>query len=415
MGVKYIILGASAAGLNAAAALRSRDPASDILLVSEDKRIYSRCILHHYIAGLRDVKALEFVEDGFIEKHRIKWKAGVLAQGVDLGAKKVFLSDGTGEAYDKLLIATGASTAFPPIEGMKEIRAGVYGLRTLEDAEAIKSAAVKAKHIVILGAGLIGMDAAAGLLGFTRSITIVERMTHILSLQLDKTAAAAYQDAFAAQGVRQIYGVGAEKILSDCTGTITGICLSHGESLPCDMLICATGVRANVGFLQRSGLALDKQGLVFDHRGQTTDPSVYGAGDVGGRNPVWPMAVKQGIVAGINMAGGSAKMDDFFISKATMNFLNILTLSLGMHTAPDESYVTVTDRGGNCYKKVLHKDGKIYGAIIQGDISYAGILTQLIQARIDVSRISKPLYQIDYSDFFNQTEDLEFVFNEESP
>jgi NAD(P)H-nitrite reductase large subunit len=181
------------------------------------------------------------------------------------------------------------------------------------------------------------------------------------------------------------------------------------------MLICAAGVRANVGFLRKSGLALDKQGLVFDHRGQTSDPSVYGAGDVGGKNPVWPMAVKQGIVAGINMAGGSMKMDDFFISKATMNFLNIFTLSLGIHTAPDESYVTATARGVNHYKKVIHKDGKIYGAIIQGDISYAGILAQLIQARIDVSRISKPLYQIDYSDFFNQTENLEFVFNEEVP
>lgn len=412
MGTKYIILGASAAGLNAASALRSRDPEADILLVSTDNRIYSRCILHHYIAGSRDAKGLEFVEDGFIEKHRIHWKAGISAHGVDLGAKKIFLSDGSQESYDKLLIATGASTAFPPIAGMKEIRRGLYGLRTFEDAQAIKSAAAQAQNIAILGAGLIGIDAAAGMLGFNRPITIIERTSHMLSLQLDETAAAAYQEAFAARGVRQIYGIGAEKVLLDDTGTLTGILLSHGETIPCDMLICATGVRSNVRFLQESGLVLDERGLAFDHRGRTSDPSVYGAGDVGGKNPVWPKAVKEGIVAGINMTGGNVQMDDFFVSKATMNFLGILTLSLGMHTAPpDEAYVTVTAREGKNYKKVIHKEGKIYGALIQGDLSYAGILTQLIKARIDISRISKPLYRIDYSDFFNQTEALEFAFD----
>jgi NAD(P)H-nitrite reductase large subunit len=410
---KYVILGASAAGLNAAAALRSRDPEGDIILVSEDKFIYSRCILHHYIAGIRDIQDLEFKEAGFMEQRRIHWKAGVRAQTLNTVAKTVSLTDGTTVGYDKLLIATGASTAFPPIPGLTETLSGLYGLRTLEDAVAIKSAASRARHIAVLGAGLIGIDAVEGLLEFKRPITLVELAPRMLSIQLDETAAAVYQEAFAARGVRQIYGVGAKCLLRDASGALTGILLSTGETISCDMLVCATGVRSNVQFLQDCGIALDKRGLVFDTRGQTSDPAVYGAGDVSGKTPVWPMAVKEGIVAGINMAGGDAGMDDFFVSKATMNFLGIPSLSLGMHTAADESFVTVTAREGNNYKKVIHRDGKIYGAVIQGDISYAGVLTRLIRARIDISRITKPLYAVDYSDFFNQTGDLEFTFDEQ--
>ena len=412
---KYVILGASAAGLNAAETLRSRDAEGDIILISEDKFFYSRCILHHYLEGIREVKDLEFKEDGFMEKNRIQWKKGVGAAALNLGKKTVSLSDGTTEGYDKLLIATGASTAIPPITGLKEVRSGLYGLRTLKDAEAVKNAAAEARHIAVLGAGLIGIDATEGLLGCKRPITIVELAPRMLSVQLDETAASVYQAAFAAKGVRQFYGAGAKEILHDENGTLTGIILSTGETVTCDMLICATGVRANVQFLQQSGIELDKRGLVFDTRGQTSDPDVYGAGDVSGKTPVWPMAVKEGIVAGTNMAGGNAEMDDFFVSKATMNFLGIPSLSLGMHTAADESFVTVTARDGNNYKKVIHRDGKIHGAIIQGDLSYAGVLTRLIRARIDVSRITKPLYSIDYSDFFNQTDDLEFTYDEMPP
>ena len=103
-------------------------------------------------------------------------------------------------------------------------------------------------------------------------------------------------------------------------------------------------------------------------------------------------------------------MTDFFGSKNTMNFLGLATMSLGVVVKPDDSYEEVIDCDGKDYKKVIYKDGKIYGAIIQGDLSYAGVLTQLIKEKIDVSKVKKPLFDIDYADFFNIKENLEYTY-----
>ena len=103
-------------------------------------------------------------------------------------------------------------------------------------------------------------------------------------------------------------------------------------------------------------------------------------------------------------------MTDFFGSKNTMNICNLATMSLGTVIKPDDSYEEVIDIEGEDYKKIIHKEGKIYGAIIQGDLSYSGVLTQLIKEKIDVSRVKKPLFDIDYADFFNIKENLEFTY-----
>ena len=103
-------------------------------------------------------------------------------------------------------------------------------------------------------------------------------------------------------------------------------------------------------------------------------------------------------------------MNDFFGSKNTMNFCGVATMSLGMVNTPDNSYIEEKQIKGKDYKKIIHKDGVIYGAIIQGDLSYVGVLTQLIKENIDIRKVTKPLFNIDYSDFFNEKENLEFVY-----
>ena len=194
-----------------------------------------------------------------------------------------------------------------------------------------------------------------------------------------------------------------EEVLLDRDNNVTGIKLADGKTFSCDMLVVATGIKANVEFLKNSGLLLYEKGLVFDNHGKTSDDNVYAAGDISGATPIWSFAVKQGIIAANNMSGVKSEMTDFFAIKSTMNFLDIPTLSLGMTEKPDSSFVEVVDidNKGN-YKKVIHKNGEIKGAILQGDLSYAGILTQLICKKIDVSRVKKPLFKIDYADFFGE-------------
>ena len=410
--MKYVVLGASAAGISGVTELRNLDKDAEITLVSKDDKIYSRCILHHYMEGIRDVKKLEFVEDNFIEKNNINWVKGVAVTGVDINEKCVKLENGESVGYDKLLIATGSHTFFPPIPHLKTAKNSI-GFRNFDDCEKIMEMSKTCKNVVIMGAGLVGIDVISGLLHTDCTVHLVEMQNRMLSIQLDKRAASTYEEAFASHGVKQYYEKGVKELIVDEDENITEILLTNGESIPCDLLICCAGVRANVEFLQDSGIECDKFGLLIDAAGKTNVEGVFGAGDVTGRNPIWPVAVKEGIIAASNMCGVEAEMDDFFASKSTMNFLGIPTMSLGMNTPEDDTYEVEieSDDNGN-YKKIIHKEGKIYGAIIQGDLSYAGVLTQLIRRKIDISKLSKPLFKIDYSDFFNEKNNFEFYYEE---
>ncbi|MBS3197696.1 NAD(P)/FAD-dependent oxidoreductase [Turicibacter bilis] len=410
--MNYVVVGASAAGINGVKYIRQLEPDANITLISKDDHIYSRCILHHYLEGIRDIKALEFVEDGFIEKNNINWIKGVAVEKIEPKQKELILSDGRTVSYDKVLLATGASTFFPPVKNLNDAK-NVFGLRNLDDAIEIKEKAQYAKNIVVMGAGLVGIDALTGLLHYGKNLTLVEFKGHMLSIQLDKRAAKTYQDAFTNEGVTQYYDTAVQEVIMDETGAVKALALSNGLIIDCDFLIVATGVRSNVAFLQDSGIECDRFGLIFDEYGRTSDESVYGAGDISGRNPIWPAAVKEAIIAATNMCGHKRELTDFFASKSTMNFLHIPTMSLGTPEPADETYkVDIEEDGQGNYKKIIHKDGVIYGALIQGDLSYSGVLTQLIREKINIDKVEKSIFKIDYSDFFHLTDNCQFTYND---
>ncbi|MCX0384353.1 FAD-dependent oxidoreductase [Clostridium perfringens] len=407
--MRYIVVGASAAGISGAKTLRELDKDAEIILVSKDENVYSRCILHHYISGHRDIEALDFTDRDFFEKYNIEWKKGLEVKSIDDREHVIGLSNGESLKYDKILLATGASAFIPPVENLREAK-NVVGLRNLEDAIKIKEEAEKVKNVVVLGAGLVGIDAIAGLAFKDLNVTLVEMGDRVLPIQLDKYASSKYEKRFEDAGVKLKLGVRAEKVLIDENKNPKALLINTGEEIPCELIIVATGVRSNVAFLKDSSIETDRFGLIINEKGETNARDVYGAGDITGRNPIWPTAVKEGIIAANNMIGNEIFMEDFFGSKNTMNFLGLTTMSLGVVNVPDDSYTEEIDISGDNYKKIIHKDGKIYGAIIQGDLSYAGVLTQLIKEKIHVSKVKKPLFEIDYADFFNIKENLEYTY-----
>ncbi|HCG3171618.1 TPA: NAD(P)/FAD-dependent oxidoreductase [Clostridium perfringens] len=407
--MRYIVVGASAAGISGAKTLRELDKDAEIILVSKDENVYSRCILHHYISGHRDIEALDFTDRDFFEKYNIEWKKGLEVKSIDDRENVIVLSNGESLKYDKILLATGASAFIPPVENLREAK-NVVGLRNLEDAIKIKEEAEKVKNVVVLGAGLVGIDAIAGLAFKDLNVTLVEMGDRVLPIQLDKYASSKYEKRFEDAGVKLKLGVRAEKVLIDENKNPKALLINTGEEIPCELIIVATGVRSNVAFLKDSSIETDRFGLIINEKGETNARDVYGAGDITGRNPIWPTAVKEGIIAANNMVGNEIFMEDFFGSKNTMNFLGLTTMSLGVVNVPDNSYTEEIDISGENYKKIIHKDGKIYGAIIQGDLSYAGVLTQLIKEKIHVSKVKKPLFEIDYADFFNIKENLEYTY-----
>lgn len=405
----YVVVGASAAGINAAKTLREINKDIEIILVSKDEYVYSRCILHHFLDGRRDIEDLDFSPGEFFKKYDIKWMKGVEVTGIDTKEKKLKLDNGEDLPYEKVVLATGASLFLPPIENLRTAN-NVIGLRNLDDAIRIKEIAPKVKNIIILGAGLVGVDAMAGLLDYDAKVTMIEMGDRILPLQLDHYAANVYIERLKEEGVDFRFNVRAEKVIVDENNNPVAIKLNTGEEVPGELIIACTGVRSNVGFLEGSGIECDKFGLIFNPKGETNVKDVYGAGDISGRNPIWPTAVKEGLIAANNMCNKDIYMEDFFGSKNTMNFCGVATMSLGTVIKPDDTYEEAVEIKGKDYKKIIHKNGTIYGAIVQGDLSYVGVLTQLIKDKINIDRVKKPIFQIDYSDFFNEKENLEFVY-----
>lgn len=409
--MKYVVLGSSAAGVNGVRELRKLDKNSEIVLISKDKAIYSRCIFHQYLSGERNMEQLCFAEQDFEQLYKVNWMKGRSCVGLKPREKLVLLEDGEEVSYDKLLIATGSHTFVPPVKNLKEAK-NVVGFRNIEDMEVLKEVAKKAENIIVMGAGLVGMDCAVGFLELGVKVTMVEMAGWLLSKQLDERAAKTYQDAFEKQGIRQYYGVGISEVILDEEQMIREAVLTDGTRLPCDYVVVTAGVRSNVEFLEGTGIETSRFGLLYDETGKTSDDNIYGAGDVSGTSPIWPVAVKEGIVAASNMAGVPRKMTDFFASKSTMNFLGIPSMSLGDVNCGDEGVTAEVKETKDSYKKILHKDGKIVGAVLQGDLAYGGILQQLIARKIDVRKVKKPIFDIDYSDFFHIKENFEFYFDE---
>lgn len=408
--MRYVVIGASAAGISGAKTIKEMDKNAEVIIISKDEYMISRCMLHQYINGERTIEALNFANPGdFTEAYGMRWMKGIEVMAIDPKEKVLSLSNGESLSYDKVLIATGASSFIPPVENLREAN-HVVGLRNLEDAILIKEMIPKIKNAVVLGAGLVGIDAVSGLLHSDVHVTLVEMGNRILPIQLDEYTAGVYEKRFRENGVDIRLGVSAKKVEMDENNNPTGVLLSNGEMVPCDLIIVATGVRANIKFLERSGIETDRFGLIINAQCATNTKDVYGAGDVTGRNPIWPNAVKQGIVAGNAMAEHEISMSDFFSSKNTMNFLGIATLSIGVPIKPDDTYIETIQKQGKNYKKFIHKNGKLYGILVQGDLSYVGGLTQLIQYKLDVGDIQKSIFKVDYADFFNVKSNEEFTY-----
>lgn len=394
----YVVIGSSIAGLNGIDVLRQLDKDAEIVLVSEETEIYSKCVMHFYMNGSRSKDMLNFVDETFMDRNRVIWKKGMKAVRIDTEKKEVYLSDDTILSYDKLLLATGSHAFVPSIEGAVDAK-NVLPFHSLNDCEIIMDLAKKASDIVILGAGLVGVDVANGLVGCGKNITLLDMKEHMLSVQLDAKAASVYEEEFCKRGIDQLYGVSVTEIVKNAAGEVEFLILSDGKRISCDLLIIASGTRANVELAEASCLVTDKYGLDIDGNCQTSADDVYGAGDVTGRNMVWPVAAKEAMVAAYNMVGIKREMTDFFSGKSTINLFDIPTMAYGMPDPPDDTYtVEIKEDTDGSYQKLIHKDGKIYGVILQRNLYYSGILNQLIAMKPNLTKVKKPLFELDYAD-----------------
>ena len=395
--MRHLIIGASAAGITAAKTLRTLKKEDEIVLLSSDTDVHSRCMLHHFMGGHKSLEDVNFAGRDFFDKYSVKWIKGKRAVKVDPDKNIVGLDDGGELAYDKLLIATGAVFVIPPIPNFRTSD-NVYGLRDIYDAQKISAAAAKADKCVIVGSGLVGLDAAYALCERGVTCSIVEMADRISPLQLEYIAAGEYQKRFEAAGCTFYWDEKAADSKTDGMGNITSLILASGKEIPCDFVIVAAGVKPAAAFLEGSGIVTNKSVCTDDYM-RTNIENIWAAGDVAGITGIWPNAMEQGKVAAENMAGVPTVYDNRYGLKNTMNFFGLTTLSLGaaLPTEGDEVYVRESK---NQYERFIVRGGTVTGVIIQGDISNKGIWQEIVKNKVSLEDINKSPFNINYADFY---------------
>lgn len=403
----YVIIGVGAAGMKAADTIRKGDKEAEITMISTDEQVHSRCMLHKYLSHERSAEALNFTDKDFFEKNNIRWQKGRTVEGLDTAGKKVMLSGGEEIAYDKLLIATGAESFIPPVGQLREGK-NVFGLRHLRDAVAIDEMAKNAEQIVIIGSGLVGLDAAYGLMEVGKKVSIVEMADQILPIQLDKTGAKEYQNRFGKAGAVFYLGRKGSDTKMDENGNIKEVILDNGEVLPCDLVIVAAGVRSATKGLEGEGIVVDR-GMKVNAYLETGAKDVYAAGDVTGLSGIWPNAQKQGETAALNMMGGEVEYTDRYAIKNTINFFGLPSLCVGV-IVPEEGDVVIAREDASNYRRVIIRDGKVVGVLLQGDISHAGIWQYLIKNEVSITGIEKDIFDLNFGDFYGFRENGEYFW-----
>lgn len=408
--MKYVIIGIGAAGMTAARTLRELAPQDEIVMLSVDEKPHSRCMLHKYLSHERDADGLNFVPDDFFTENNIWQIPGQRVTKLDTRAKKVYYgTEGYACDYDKLLIATGAESFIPPVGDLRTAP-NVFGLRHLSDAKAIDEKARTAKKVVIIGSGLVGLDAAYGLLEQKKEITVVEMAERILPIQLDEKGAAEYQKRFEKAGCRFCLGRKGADTLTNEKGEITHVVLDNGEKLECDMVIVAAGVRSAVAGFEDSGLVIDRGIRVNDYM-QTSEQDVYAAGDVTGLSGIWPNAQKQGRIAAQNMVLGNKFMYvDRFAAKNTINFFGLVSLCVGVLN-PEEGDQVIAKESRDQYERAIFRNHRLVGFLQQGDISHDGIYQYLIKNGIDLAGREEEIFSLSFADFYDVKENGEYIYS----
>lgn len=409
--MRYVVIGASAAGVNAAGLLREFDPESEITVLSKDASLYSRCMLHLKLSGKRSDDKLSFVDEGFFRDRNILWRGGAEATDILVDDKAVLLSPGDKVPYDKLLIASGASSFIPPIPNLRGA-ANVMALRNIEDVRDLACWGQPGSRAVIVGAGLVGMDAAVGLLELGVKVTLVEMADRILAIQLDDYAASRYEDRLWEHGVEVIVGAKVKSAIPNDAGGIKALELEDGRLLSCDFCVVAAGVAPNIGFIKNERIRLteNKRAIAVDRSCLTSVPDIYAAGDVTFLAPIWPEAVRQAETAAANMAGREACLpaQDWAWTNS-MNFFGLPTISYGHTSIADSSFSQDVYVDGDIYRKVIHKDGVVHGAVFQGDIDNCGVYLRLVRDKIPFTATNKHPLRLSYADFFQQAVNGEFA------
>ena len=388
--MKHLILGAGPAGVIAAETIRKYAPHHEITIVGDEPEApYSRMAIPYLLIGNVGESGTHLRHtEGHFEAQRIALKRG-RARSLDSAARTVTLDDGSVLAYDRLLIATGSSPMRPPIPGIDS--PGVHPCWTLEDARAIQRRAVQGARVLQMGAGFIGCIIMEALAVRGVQLTVVEMGDRMVPRMMGPTAGGMIKDWCQTKGVRVHTGTRVEAIEPVAGSPALNVKLSSGDTLTVDLVISATGVKPNIGFLKGSGIATGL-GVLTDVHLQSNLPGVYAAGDcaeafdkASGKpvvSAIQPNAADQAYVAAMNMIGRPTDLKQV-TQINVLDTLGLISTSFGRWEGePDGQHVELTDRAAGRHLSLQFKGDVLIGCNSIGWTEHVGVMRGLVEGRI---------------------------------
>jgi nitrite reductase (NADH) large subunit len=383
--LRYVIIGGGPAGIFAAEAIRRKDLASPILLLSdEDEIARSPVMLTYWIGGEVPREAIRFRDPSWAIMNRVDLRLCRKVVALKTSSRKLVLENGEGVPYDRLLIATGSSPISLPIPG-----AGLKGVRSIRqanDADAILGALPALRQVLIIGGGFIGLKIASHLKERGIEVGILEKENRVAPRMLDVPASLFLSDLLGRKGIRVETGVEVEEILGKA-GQVCAVRMKDGRIFPGQMVIQSVGVKPNTAFLTGSGIALE-MGIPVNPFMETKIPGIYAAGDVAVtfdsitgekiNNATWPAASRQGMVAGTNMAGGKLS----YVHNLPLNAFRLCGIPvMAAGNSGETNGQVLLEEGPGSHRKILLQDGRLTGFILIGEVSRAGLLLALMKRK----------------------------------
>lgn len=379
----YVILGNGAAGLSAAKAIRERDKTGSVIMISNEAYpTYNRPMLTKSMVAELDAKEILVEPEAWYQENNIHLLLEKEVTGIHTDKKEITLSDGTALKYTKLIYALGSECFVPPIPGTDKPE--VVAIRRMSDIEKIEAMLYRVQNVVVIGGGVLGLEAAWELKKSRKQVVVLEAVPQIMGRQLDEGASQMLTDISRSNGIDIHAGVQIASIEGE--SSVTGVKLADGREFPAELVIVSAGVRANVGAAKNAGLDINR-GIVVNADMSTSDENIFACGDCaeyeGINYAIWPQALEQGKVAGANAAGDALT---YTTVSAGLSFhgMNTGLYAIGDNGKnPNLIYRTVEfkDMGRKQYEKYYFLNNRLCGAILIGDTSKMAFVTEAVEQK----------------------------------
>jgi nitrite reductase [NAD(P)H] large subunit len=389
MAQKLVVVGNGMAGVRAIEEilLRGGGASFDITVFGDEPYgNYNRILLSNVLAGSDHSDEIYLNGLDWYNDNNIDLRAGVRVVRIDRFARLVHADDGSLTHYDYLIVATGSRSFFPPMKGLwvdnKALTDGVFGFRTLDDCVAMIDGSAQRTKAVVIGGGLLGLEAARGLQNRGLAVEVVHAAPTLMNAQLDDSAGAILRKSVEGIGIAVHVEKVTTEVLSE-NGRLTGIVFSDGSSIDCDMLVIAAGIRPNVGLAQRAGLTVERAIVVDDHMRAVDDDNIYVVGECAQHRgqvyglvaPLWEQAaVLADHVTGTDRS--AAYHGSRMATKLKVAGVDVAAMGLKAPELDDDEFVQYSEPRHGVYKTIVIRDGKLVGATLVGDVSKVSFLMQ---------------------------------------